>query len=439
MNQGNDSGLQPIARIFAAAVSFLAFFALLSCSNTTQAKKGPGGKGRGGEGAVPVVVATVMLKDVPVNIDVIGNVEAYSTISLKAQVGGQLIKSYFQEGDYVKSGDPLFTIDPRPYQGQLNQAEAQLGQAQANLSRDIAAQGQAEANLARDSANEKYARDQAGRYQKLFEEGVVSREQTDQMRSSADALAQTIQADKAAIESARAQIVASRAAVESAKATIENMRVQLGYTSILSPIDGRTGSVTVKVGNVVSPNSMELMTIAQVHPIYVTFSVPEAQLGDIKRFMSQGKLTVVARQQDNATETENGVLTFIDNSVDSSTGTIKLKGTFQNPDNKLWPGEFVRVSLQLTRHPNAIVVPNQAVQTGQEGQFVYVVKQDRTVEMRPVVPGTRVDQELVIDSGLAAGETVVTEGQLRLAPGTRVQFGPRQTDAGRSPQQTDAS
>jgi multidrug efflux system membrane fusion protein len=370
-----------------------------------------------------VVVATVAQKDVPINIDVIGNVEAYSTISVKAQLGGQLTKVYFQEGDYVKKDDQLFTIDPRPYQAQLSQVQAQLSQARANLARDTAALGQSEANLARDNANEKYAQVEAGRYAKLFEQGIISREQTDQVHANADALSQTILADKAAIESARAQIVASRAAVENAAAMVENSTVQLSYTAIRSPIDGRTGNLTVKQGNIVSPNVMELMTIAEVHPIYVTFSVPESQLSDIKRYMAKGKLQVTAHPQDNAADSETGVLTFIDNTVDPTTGTIKLKGTFQNADNKLWPGEFVRVTLQLTTRPNAIVVPNQAVQTGQDGQFVYVVKQDRTVEMRPVVTGTRVDQDLVVDSGLKPGETIVTEGQLRLAPGSRVQFG----------------
>ncbi len=376
-------------------------------SKSTQAASGSEKGGRGGGGApVPVVVATVTAKDVPVNIEVIGNVEAYSTITVKAQVGGQLNLVSFHEGEFVKKGDLLFSIDPRPFEGALNQA-------QANLARDNAAQAQAEANLARDSANEKYAQSQAGRYAKLFEGGIVSKEQTDQMRSQADALAQTIQADKAAIESAKAQIGASKSA-------IENMKVQLSYTTIRSPIDGRTGNIMVKQGNIVTANTTDLVTIAEVQPIYVTFSVPEAQLGDIKKYMAGGKLPVTATSQDDNTQRENGLLTFVDNTVDAATGTIKLKGTFQNTNRKLWPGEFVRVTLRLTTQNNALVVPNQAVQTGQEGQFVYVVKADKTVEMRPVVTGNRIDQDLVIDRGLTIGETIVTEGQLRLAPGSRV-------------------
>src|SRR3984957_14035745 len=377
-----------------ATLTFALLVALGGCGNSSAKPGGPGGRGRAGDGGpVPVVVAMVAQRDVPINVDVIGNVEAYSTITVKAQVGGELTKVSFHEGDFVKKGDLLFTIDERPF-------EAQLAQAQANLARDI--------------ANEKYAQDQATRYRGLFDQGVVSREQTDQMRSSADALSQTVLADKAAIESARAQIVASKAAEDTAT-------VQMSYTAIRSPIDGRTGSIAVKQGNVVAANTSDLMTITEVSPIYVTFSVPEAQLGDIKRYMGQSQLPVHAAPQADATTQETGVLTFIDNSVDATTGTIKLKGTFQNAANRLWPGEFVRVTLGLTTRPHATVVPNQAVQTGQDGQLVYVVKQDRTVEMRPVVTGTRVEQELVIDRGLQPGETVVTEGQLRLTPGTHVQ------------------
>lgn len=395
-------------RLAFAAVTFALLVALAACNQQGARSSGPAGRGRGGDGGpVPVVVAKVSQRDVPINVDVIGNVDAYSTITVKAQVGGELTKVSFKEGDFVKKNDLLFSIDSRPF-------EAALSQAQANLERDKAALSQAEANLARDIANEKYAQDQAKRYSGLFEQGVVSREQADQMRSSADALSQTVLADRAAIESAKAQIVASKAAVETAT-------VQLSYTTIRSPIDGRTGSIAVTQGNVVAANTTNLMTITQVQPIYVTFSVPEAQLGDIKKYMAQGVLPVHASAQGDTSVQETGVLSFIDNSVDPTTGTIKLKGTFQNATNRLWPGEFVRVTLGLTMQPHATVVPNQAVQTGQDGQFVYVVRPDRTVEMRPVVTGTRVDQELVIDRGLEPGETVVTEGQLRLTPGSHVQ------------------
>jgi membrane fusion protein, multidrug efflux system len=381
----------------------LSCLVLYGCSN--KGSTPPGGK-KGGGGDVPVSVVKVTRRNVPVEIQVIGNVEAYSTIAVKAQVGGILTKVDFKEGDYVKNGDLLFTIDPRPL-------KAQLAQAVATLSKDGALLRQAEANLARDLAQEKYAAAQAGRYAKLATEGVISAEQSDQMRTNADATGQAVSADRAAIESAKAEIVAMQA-------TIENDQVMLGYTEIRSPIDGRTGNLNVKLGNVVTANTMDMMTINEVSPIYVTFSVPEAQLRTVKKYMAVGKLPVFATPQDDDAGKEAGLLTFVDNAVDPGTGTIKLKGTFQNADRKLWPGEFVRVVLRLTTQSNALVVPNQAVQTGQQGEFVFVVKKDRTVESRPVTTGIRVDQDLVVDQGLEFGETIVTDGQLRLSPGARV-------------------
>jgi len=385
-----------------------------ACSNSGASAAGAGGGkeaggkggGRRGGGDVPVTVATVGQKNVPVEVQVIGNVEAYSTISVKAQVTGQIVDVHFAEGDFVKKGDLLFEIDPRPL-------EAVLNQAQANMSRDEAALGQAQANLQRDSAQARYAESQANRYAQLFDQKIIARDQMEQTRANADATAQAVQADKATIESMKAAINATRA-------TVENAKVQLGFTKIFSPITGRTGNLTVKNGNVVTANNMELMTINQVEPIYVTFSVPEAQLASVKRYMAVGKLPVMAKPQDEGGKEETGVLSFVDNAVDMTTGTIKLKGTFPNNDHELWPGQFVRVTLRLTTRRDATIVPNEAVQTGQNGAFVYVVKQDRSVDSRPVTVGTRVDQDVVIESGLEVGETVVTEGQLRLAPGSKI-------------------
>jgi membrane fusion protein, multidrug efflux system len=367
-------------------------------------KKGGGRKGGGGD--VPVTVASAKAKDVPVEVQVIGNVEAYSTITVKAQVGGELVRVHFREGDFVKKNDVLFEIDRRPLEAQLNQAIA-------NTARDRAALLQAEANYAKDNASARYADAQAKRYADLAQGGIISRDQAEQLRANADAVAQAVAADQAAIESAKAAIGAGQAAVE-------QIRVQLSFTTILSPIDGRTGNLTVKQGNVVTANNMDLMTINQVEPIYVTFAVPEAQLNAIKNYMATQKLGVRAKPQNDDSAEETGTLTFIDNSVDATTGTIKLKGTFTNSDHKLWPGQFVRVTLQLTTQHNAVVVPNEAVQAGQNGQFVYVVKEDRTVEARPVTTAQRVDQDMVISSGLENGEVVVTEGQLRLGPNSKV-------------------
>ncbi len=382
-------------------------FVALSLGGLLQgcAKKDPPAKKGGGfgGGAVPVTVAEVTRKDVPIEIQAVGNVEAYRTISVKAQVGGELTHVYFREGDYVKKGEPLFTIDPR-------QLEAQLAQVQANLARDEAQLGMIEANLARDRAQEKYAQAETARYAALLEHMLISKEQAEQVRTSAEAATAAVKADEAALQSARATVAATRA-------SLDNIKVQLGYTSIKSPLDGRTGNLNVKEGNVVNANSMDLMTINQVQPIYVTFSVPEARLPDIR----QGQQVSVT-EQSGALEPETGAISFIDNAVDTTTGTIRVKGTFQNGGRRLWPGEFVRVTIRLSVEPNALIVPNQAVQTGQDGSYVFVVKNDNVVELRPVTTGNRVDQDLVIEKGLQPGERVVTEGQLRLAPGMKAQI-----------------
>jgi len=247
----------------------------------------------------------------------------------------------------------------------------------------------------------------------LFAEGVVSRDDRDRLASSADALSQLVIADKAAIESVQAQIQADTA-------NLSQIKLQLSFTTIYSTLDGRAGNVTVKAGNIVTANQTEVLSIAQVQPIYVTFSVPENRLSEIQRFMAGTRLPVEAAGQDDLKSPERGVLTFIDNNVDSTTGTIKLKGTFVNADRKLWPGEYANVTLSLSTQANALVIPTQAMQTGQDGTYVYVVDADHKADVRPVTIGLRAENELVVDKGLAEGEMVVTQGQLRLAPGMRV-------------------
>jgi multidrug efflux system membrane fusion protein len=383
-----------------------------SSSSTDVGADGGGkgkGKGKGGGGAAqPVVVATALRRDVPIEIaGLVGPVEAYKTISLRSQITGQLTQIYFNEGDYVKAGDKLFSVDPRLY-------DAQLQQARANLARSKALLEQAKSNVDRDLAQQNYLEQSAQRQAQLFAQSIASRDQADQAAANAKAQKQLVEADRAAVESAAAQINADQA-------HIDNLTVQLGYATITSPIDGRTGNVTVKVGNIVSANTQEVVTINQVEPIYVTFAVPEARLPEIRRYSAAGTLAVTVRSQDDGSPGSQGKLTFIDNAVDTTTGTIKLKATFENKDHKLWPGQFLNVVLHLTTQPNAITVPNEAVQNGQDGQFIYVVKADRTVEARPVTVGSRVDQDLVITQGIEAGETVVTQGQLRLQPGSPVQ------------------
>ncbi|MFB3924386.1 MAG: efflux RND transporter periplasmic adaptor subunit [Terriglobia bacterium] len=350
---------------------------MLSFGCSSQATAPPAGARAD---VVPVTVAPVIQKTVPVEITAIGNVEAYSTVSVKAQVAGTIEQASFQEGQDVRKGDLLFTLDARPFQATLNQLEA---------------------NLARDQAQLENATAQSARNAKLFEAGIVSKDQYDTYRTSADALAAAVRADKAAIEKAR---------------------IDLDYCTIRSPIDGRTGSLLVHPGNIVKENDTVLVVINQVTPIYVSFAVPEQQLAEIRRRMGSGSLAITASIPEGGSTIEEGALSFVDNSVDQATGTIRLKGTFRNPAHRLWPGQFVNVALKLATQSGAIVVPSQAVQTGQSGFYAYVVKADHSAEIRPVVPGNQVGGETVIQKGLQPGESVVTDGQLRLYPGAKVEI-----------------
>ena len=395
-----------------AAVVGLGALAILAvaCGSNTSAASPGGGGGRGGRGGrggdAPVVTAKVSEKDVPIDIAAIGNVEAYATISIRSQVTGQLEQILFHEGDFVKNGQLLFTLDRRPFQ-------AALAQADANLNRDKALLAQAQAQLSRDAANAEYMQLSAERQTQLNQRGIISKDAADQVRSQADATAALVTADKANVESAKAQLVAQEAAVDTA-------RVQLSYCEIKSPIDGRTGNLSVKVGSLITANQLELITVARVDPVYVTFSVPAVHLSTIKQHMAGEKLPVTATAQDTGAQPTTGALTFVDNAVDTTTDTIKLKATFANSNHALWPGQFARVSLRLATVPHAIVVPSQAVQTGQDGQYVFVVKKDSTVEQRTVVTAQQVDQDTVVQKGLEPGEIVVTEGHLRLEPGSHV-------------------
>ena len=385
--------------------------------------------------AVPVVVGTVIQKGAPVQIRVIGNIQAYSTVTVKSIVGGEIVQVHFTEGQDVKKGDLLFTIDPRPLEAALKQAEAnlardiaQVGQVEADLAKNMALVKQAEANLERDMAQAENAKVEAKRYESLIEKQVVSRQQYDQFRTNAEALEATVRADKAAKESTEAAVRSSKAALENARAAVranqaavENAKVQLSYCSIRSPMDGRTGNLFVKRGNVVKANDIDLLTINQINPIYVAFSVPEQNLPEIKKYMAGRLLKVEALAPSDTGNAEQGVLTFIDNAVDKTTGTILLKGTFGNKERRLWPGQFVNVVLTLTTQPDAIIVSSQAVQTGQSGQYVFVIKPDLTAELRPVVVSRTLNNESIIEKGLQGGEKVVTDGQLQLVPGAKVE------------------
>jgi multidrug efflux system membrane fusion protein len=329
--------------------------------------------------AIPVSVATVAQQTVAVRIQAIGNVEAYSTVALKARVDGQIVEVNFKEGQEVKKGAALFKIDPRPFEATLRQAEA---------------------NLMRDIAQKEHARSQERRYQELLQKNFVSTDAYAQFRTNAD--------------TAEAVALASRAAVENAK-------LQLEYCTIRSPIDGFVGKVMLQIGNMVKANDTNsLVIINQVRPIYVNFAVPEQHLSAIRSHMAKEKLSVEALPPNSDKAPASGMLSFVDNAVDTTTGTIKLKALFPNADNALWPGQFVSTSLKLYDQKDALVVPTQAVQTGPNGQYVYVIKPDMTTEVRAVEVDRNDGADAIIAKGLQKGEQVVIKGQLRLTPAAKV-------------------
>jgi multidrug efflux system membrane fusion protein len=388
------------------AWALAAILLLAGCSDNASGKPARGAPAP----AVPVTVGDVVEKTVPIQLTAVGNAQAYTSVGIKSQVAGQIVQVHFKEGQEVRKGDLLFTIDPRPFEAALRQAEAALLQRQAEVQQSLA-------NLERDLAQLENTRAQEARYRELLARELIAREQYDQLRTNFAAMEATVQADRAAVENARAS-------ARAAQALMDNSRLQLAYTAIHAPIEGRTGNVMVQLGNVVKGNDDNpIVVINQVHPIYVSFAVPEQYLADIKRYRAVGLLTVEARPPHQTQTLATGELTFINNAVDQTTAMIQLKATFANADNALWPGQFLDVVLTLTSR-SAIVVPSQAIQAGQQGPFVFVVKPDQTVESRPVVPGTRLGAETIIEQGLRPGERVVTDGQIRLVPGAKVEIRP---------------
>ena len=355
---------------------------------------------------VPVSVAQATEEMVPIQVRSVGNVEAYSSVGVKALVGGQLLNVKFAEGANVAAGDLLFEIDSRPFREALRQAEAVVRKDEAELR-------VAEANIARDQARLKNAQAESQRFEQLLKEGIATRSREDEFRTAAEVAAQSVRADLAALESIRASLESGRSAVEQAK-------LNLGYTEIRAPITGRTGNLLLHPGNLVQANGDKpLVVINQVAPIYVTFGVPERYLGSITaRQGSRQKLAIEVKPEGTA-EPLRGTLSVIDNAVDSTTGTIRLKGSFENRNRQLWPGQFVNVVMTLETQ-RAIVIPAEAIQSGQQGSFVYVVKQDQSVEPRPVMTSQTVNGKALVDSGIMAGETVVTDGQSRLSPGAKI-------------------
>lgn len=377
---------QCVLRIAQCLVAALLAAALGACGNKTEAvadKKGKDGKAAKEAPGIPVVVTAVQEQSVPLKVQAIGNVEVQASVAVKSRVDGQITKVMFSDGQNVTKGQPLFEIDPRPFQAALQQAEA---------------------NLARDNALLDRARAQEERYKDLLQKGFVSQDAYAQFRTNVDTAMAVVRANQAAVE---------------------NARVQLEYTAIRSPITGTAGKILIQQGNLVKANdSVSLVVINQLAPIYVSFAVPEQYLGAIRKYMAKGKLNVEAVPTGSdtggtAAPAAKGTLAFVDNTIDTATGTVRLRASFPNADKALWPGQFVSTSITLDEQHNAMVLPSQAVQTGPKGQYVYVVK-GNVAEMRDIAV-ERVDgAQTLVAKGLAAGEQVVTAGQSRLVPGIKV-------------------
>jgi membrane fusion protein, multidrug efflux system len=353
----------------------LAIFLVSGCSDNTGDKGKEGGRSKK---VVPVAIGLSEKKTVPVELHTVGTIEPFATVGIRSQITGTLQGVHFKEGADVKKGDLLFTIDPRPFVAQLNQAQGAL---------------------VRDRAELNNAQKELERYSHAAQKGYVSTEQADQAQTKVATLSATVKADEAAVE---------------------NARLQLEFCSIVSPINGHTGELLTDQGNLIKANAdTAMVTINQIIPIKVSFNIPGKDLQDIKKYQAAGSLKVLVPVKDG--EPLTGTFFFLDNTVDPTTGTIRLKAEFTNKDKVLWPGEFVDVRLILTARQDAIVVPTAAIQIGQGGTHIYVVKPDMTVEDRHVTTGTVANGETVIESGLQAGEKVVTDGQLQLTGGTKIE------------------
>src|SRR5215813_7437179 len=356
--------------------------------------------------ATPVVVAKVSQKLMPVEVSSVGNVEPISSVAVKAQISAELLEVHFKEGDFVRKGQLLFTLDSRIPQGQV-------GSAQANLEKDQAQLNQAEANLARDTAQLEYAQAEARRFATLLERNLIAAAETEKARAQASAAEQSVKADRAAIENVRAVLEVDRH-------TLGGAKLQLSYCTIYAPIDGRTGALMLTPGNLIKTADAPLVIINQTNPIHVNFTVPQQYWPDIKKNMNGSGLRVSATQD--PVHPKQGNVIFVDNAVDATTGTLHMKASFANADNQFLPGMFVNVVLRLSEQPNTKVVPIQALTEGQNGTFVYIVKPDNSVELRPVVSSRTHEGFAAIDKGLELDEVVVVDGQARLSPKSRVQI-----------------
>ena len=409
-------------RSFLPLISVVTALAAVGCGSKAQPNFG--------RPPAPVEVTEATSQDVPTYLDAIGKTVAREVVSIQPQVSGRIISINFTDGANVQKGQLLFTIDPRPY-------EANVKQAQANLSRSVALKKQAEANLAREVAQANWGLVQVNRYAKLVEQGVVAREQYEELRANYDSLKATAEAARATVNSAAEAMKVDAAAVDKAK-------VDLSYCYIHSPIAGRAGQRLVDIGNVVNPGGSNssngssgsngsgnaLLVIEKLDPIYADFTISQNNLTQVQEEMRAGTLKTEVRLPDAPDAMVAGQLTFLDVAVQNTTGQVNLRATIPNTDHRFWPGRFVNIRLILSTIHQAVLVPAIAPQNSAKGTFVYVVKQDSTAEQRPVTLGQRQGDLIVVESGVQAGERVVTNGQLGVTPGGKVQIAaPRQSPA----------
>ncbi|MDQ7825706.1 MAG: efflux RND transporter periplasmic adaptor subunit [Candidatus Eremiobacteraeota bacterium] len=450
------SAFRPLIVLVAALLAVMPFLASCRKNSENQAAR---------KRIVPVTAGEIVKKTLPVQVSAIGTVEELARVEVRSQVGGVLKEVYFTEGQFVRQGAPLFLIDPGPYEASLEKVEGSRSkdrstvlqarasyertlkeepQARANYEKALAQVSQAEAVLKKDTVQAQNAAVLEKRYADLIEKGFTTQADYDQYRTNAEALKATVESDRASLANAKAGVRAARAdferAVANSRATretigqaqgalamstadVKSARIDLGFCSITSPIEGRTGSYNIDRGNVIKANDTNpLVVINKVRPIYVSFTVPEKWLPEIKKYSDLGTLKVEAATREEGKKGEKGKLVFIDNAVDTTTGTIRLKGLFQNRDLSLWPGQFVDVSLTLTVHPDVTVAPRDAVQSGQKGDYVFIVKEGGTVDLRIVKTGLTVGEETEILEGVSPGEKIVTDGFQKLAPGTAVEI-----------------
>ncbi len=382
------------------------------------------GQGRGGavkgRSPVPVLIAMAERADVPVELRALGSVEPVQSAPVRSLITGTITEVGFREGDLVRAGQVLFRLDRRPLEATLRQLQANLARDEAQTRGAEAQTQSAEAQVRNAEAQLRNAESQAQRYEELVAKELVAREQYDQRATNRDAARAALDAARAVALSSRAVLDVSRAAAEATQATIENAKLQLDYTAIAAPVSGQAGSLLVEKGELVKANDATLVVVNQIQPILVRFTVPEARLPEVQRYRAAGTLAVRVTPAGAGAQPRAGRLVFLDNAVDKTTGTIALKAEFDNADHALWPGQFIDVSLVLTTLEQVVVVPASAVQTGQQGAYVFVVDAADAAAVRPVTPGAGAAGRMVIEQGLAAGEIVVTDGQLRLTPGATV-------------------